>query len=196
METIGWRPFSGHSRDVWSGSSKGSARGPQGVFPEPLLRCLGFVLRVIVLLEVLWPSLRSRVLNQVFKTDISVLCSVQLSLNPDPSPCHYHWTTPSQLDAAANMLWPFGWYWTGSSAWSPPDITLTNEARQLNLGFIKPVKFLSHSLRVLCLLLANCSDDWHSGAAEFLLWPYPDLCIDTIFPQSSAGSCSDLHCQL
>ena len=61
------------------------------VVPKPLLRCLGCVLRLIVLLEG-EPSAQSEVLSaldQVFIKDISVLCSVQLSLTPDqsPSPC-------------------------------------------------------------------------------------------------------------
>ena len=60
--------------------------------PKPLLRCLGCVLRVAVLLEG-EPSTQSEVLSaleQVFITDLSVLCSFHLSLDPDqsPSPCH------------------------------------------------------------------------------------------------------------
>ncbi len=57
------------------------------VVRKPLLRCLGCVLRVIVLLE--WePSAQSEVLSaleQVFIKDIFVLCSVQPSLNPSHS---------------------------------------------------------------------------------------------------------------
>ena len=50
-----------------------------------LLRCLGCVLRVIVLLEG-EPSPQVEVLSaleQVFLKDLSVLCSVHLSPNPD-----------------------------------------------------------------------------------------------------------------
>ena len=59
---------------------------------KPLLRCLGCVLKVVVLLESR-PSPQSEVLSaleQVFIKDFSVLCSVHLSLDPDesPSPCH------------------------------------------------------------------------------------------------------------
>ena len=54
--------------------------------PKPLLCYLGCVLRVVVLLEGEVLS----ALDQVFIQEISVLCSIQLSLNPDqaPSPCH------------------------------------------------------------------------------------------------------------
>ena len=60
--------------------------------PKPFLHCLGCVLRVIVPLEG-EPSPQSEVLSaleQVFIKDLSVLCSIYLSLDPDksPSPCH------------------------------------------------------------------------------------------------------------
>ena len=57
------------------------------VVPKPLLHCLGCVLRVVVLLEG-EPLAQSEVLSaldQVFMKDISVLCSNQLSLNPEQS---------------------------------------------------------------------------------------------------------------
>ena len=63
----------------------GSFKGIQRLVPKPLLRCLGCVLRVIVLLES-EPSPQSEVLSaleQVFIKDLSVLCSVHLSLDPD-----------------------------------------------------------------------------------------------------------------
>ena len=53
--------------------------------PKPLIRCLGCLLRVIVLLEG-EPSLQSEVLSaleQDFIKDLSVLCSVHLSLKHD-----------------------------------------------------------------------------------------------------------------
>ena len=56
----------------------------QRLVPKPLLRCLGCVLRVIVLLED-ESSPRSEVLSaleQVFIKYLSVLCSVNLSLDP------------------------------------------------------------------------------------------------------------------
>ena len=57
----------------------------QRLVPKPLLRCLGCVLRVVVLLEG-EPSPQSEVLStlgQVFIKELSVLYSVYLSLNPD-----------------------------------------------------------------------------------------------------------------
>lgn len=58
--------------------------GLLGVVPNLLLRCLGCVLRVIVLLKG-EPSAQSEVLSaldHVFIQDISVLYSVQLFLQP------------------------------------------------------------------------------------------------------------------
>ena len=70
----------------------GPLKDIQRLVPKPLLCCLGCVLRVIVLLEG-EPSPQSEVLStleQVFIKDLSVLCSVHLSLDPEwsPSPCH------------------------------------------------------------------------------------------------------------
>ena len=53
-------------------------------YVQRLLHCLGCVLRVVVLLEG-EPSPQSEVLSaleQVFIKDLSVLCSVHLSLDP------------------------------------------------------------------------------------------------------------------
>jgi hypothetical protein len=57
----------------------------QRLVPKPVLCCLGCVLRVVVLLEgePLPQSAVLSVLEQVFIKDLSVLCSVQFSLNPD-----------------------------------------------------------------------------------------------------------------
>ena len=52
---------------------------------KPLLRCVGCVLRVVVLLQGKL-SPQSEVLStleQVFTKDLSILCSVRLSLHPD-----------------------------------------------------------------------------------------------------------------
>ena len=57
----------------------------QRLVQKPLLCCLGCVLSVVVLLEG-EPSAHSEVLStleQVFIKELSVLCSVHLSLNPD-----------------------------------------------------------------------------------------------------------------
>ena len=57
----------------------------QRLVPKTLLHCLGCVIRVIVLLEGK-PSPQSEVLSaleQVFIKDLSVLCFIHLSLEPD-----------------------------------------------------------------------------------------------------------------
>ena len=57
----------------------------QSLVPKPLFRCIGCVLRVVVLLEG-EPSPQSEVLSaleQVFIKDLSVLCFVHLSFDPD-----------------------------------------------------------------------------------------------------------------
>ena len=67
----------------------GPLKDIQSLFPKPLLRCLGCVFRVVVL-NLCSQSVVLSALEQVFIKDLSVLCSVNLSLNPDssPSPCH------------------------------------------------------------------------------------------------------------
>ena len=62
----------------------GPPKDIQRLVPNPLLRCLRCVLRVIVLLEGV-PSPQSEVQSareQVFIKDLSVLCSIHLSLDP------------------------------------------------------------------------------------------------------------------
>ena len=57
----------------------------QRLVPKPLLHCVGCVLRVVVLLEV-EPLPQSEVLSaleQVFIKDLSVLCFIHLSLDPN-----------------------------------------------------------------------------------------------------------------
>jgi hypothetical protein len=81
MGSITAQLFSGLSIDVRSGSSPDILR----LVPKPLLRCLSSVLSVIVLLEG-EPSPQSEVLSaleQVVIKDLSVLCSVHLSLDLD-----------------------------------------------------------------------------------------------------------------
>ena len=63
----------------------GQLKDIQRLVPKPLLCCLGCVRRVVVLLEG-EPSPQSEVLSaleQVFIKDLSVLCSIHLSLDPD-----------------------------------------------------------------------------------------------------------------
>ena len=63
----------------------GPLKDIQRLVLKSLLRCLHCMLRVVVLLEG-EPSSQSEVLSaleQVFIKDLSVLCSVHLSLDPD-----------------------------------------------------------------------------------------------------------------
>ena len=63
----------------------GPLKDIQRLVPKALLHCLSCVLRVIVLLQG-EPSPQSEVLSdlkQVFIKDLSVLCSIHLSLDPD-----------------------------------------------------------------------------------------------------------------
>ena len=67
---------------VWP--QAGPLKDIQRLVLKPLLLCLGCLLRVVVLLRE--PSSQSEVLSaleQVFFKDLSVLCSVHLSLDPD-----------------------------------------------------------------------------------------------------------------
>ena len=96
----------------WAGPTKDIHR----IVPNPLLHCLGCVLRLIVPLEGwTYGPVRSRVLFikispkiPAFHLDISALWSIQLSLNPDqcPSPCL--WKTPPQHDAATTTCFIVG----------------------------------------------------------------------------------------
>ena len=68
---------------VWA--LAGPLKDIQRLVPKSILRCLGCVLRLVVLLEG-EPSPQSEVqsaLEQVFIKDLSVLCSVHRSLDPD-----------------------------------------------------------------------------------------------------------------
>ena len=68
---------------VWA--LAGPLKDIQRLVPKPLLRCLGYVLWVVVLSEG-EPLPQSKVLSameQVFIKDLSVLSTVHLSLDPD-----------------------------------------------------------------------------------------------------------------
>ncbi len=70
----------------------GPLKDIQRVVPYPLLCYLGYVLRVIVLLDDK-PSPQSEVqsaLEQVFIKDVSVPCCIHLSLDPDQSSSSCH----------------------------------------------------------------------------------------------------------
>jgi hypothetical protein len=72
-----------------------------------------------------------RALEQIFIKDLSVLCSVHLSLNPDESPIPYCLKTSTQHDASTTML-P-----CRDGARFPPDVTLAIQAKEFNVGFIR-----------------------------------------------------------
>ena len=83
MGSVTAQLFSGHYRDAQSGSSPGSGWATQG-HSETCTEATP-ALKVIVLLEG-EPSPQSEVLStleQVFIKDLSVLCSVHISLDPD-----------------------------------------------------------------------------------------------------------------
>ena len=83
MRSVAAQLFSGLSRDVRA--LAGPLKDILRFVSQPLLHYLGCVLRVIVLFEG-EPSPHSEVLSaleQVFIKDLSVLCSIHLSIDPD-----------------------------------------------------------------------------------------------------------------
>ena len=87
MGSVAAQLFLGLSRDVRSGVQVWALAGPlkdiQRLVPKPLLRCLGCVLRGVVLLED-EPAPQSEVLSaleQIFIKDLSVRFSIHLSLS-------------------------------------------------------------------------------------------------------------------
>ena len=83
MGSVAAKLFSGFQRcSIWF---KSGLKDIQRLVPKPLLRCLGCVLRVVILLEG-ETSPQAEVLHtleQFFIKDLSVLCAVDLSLNLD-----------------------------------------------------------------------------------------------------------------
>ena len=80
------------------------------------------------------PSAQSEILSaldQVLIKDISVLCSVHPSLNPS------HCPSPFSVGMGIGQVM--------RGAWFPPDITLRIEAKQFNLGYIRPENLVSMS---------------------------------------------------
>ena len=108
----------------------------QRLVPKPLLRCLGCVVRVFALLEG-EPSPQSEFTGKIFIKDLSVLCSVHLSLNPDLSPSPFHRKTSPQHDAAMTMLH------RRDGARFSPDVTLGIQAKQFSFSFIRPDNLFS-----------------------------------------------------
>ena len=153
---VGWESvtaqlFSGLSRDVRLRFKSGPLMDIQRLVPKPLLSCLCCVLRVVVLLES-EPSPQSgvlRALEQVFIKVLYVLCSVHLSLDPDYSPSPWCWKQSCQYDAATTM------HHRRDGSSFPPDVTLDIQAKEFNLGFIRPENLVSHGLRFFKCLLEN-----------------------------------------
>ena len=75
------------------------------------------------------------VLEQVFMNDLSVLCSLSIltSLPVPAAEKHPH----------------------RDGSRYPPDVTLGIQAKEFNLGFIRPENRVSHGMRVFRCLLAN-----------------------------------------
>ena len=149
MGNIGEQPFSGLSRHLPCGSSRGFEWATQG---HSFLCCLGCVLRVFVLLEG-EPLAQSEVLSaidQVFRKKLlffalfsfpSTLTSLPLLAVGKSSPQH---------DAATTML--HCWDGTGqvmSGVCFCPDMMPRNEAKQFKHGFIILENLVSHSLRFI-----------------------------------------------
>jgi hypothetical protein len=85
MGSVAAQLFSGLSKDVQVRALAGLLKDIQRLVPKPLLHCLGCVLGVVVLLEG-EPSPQSEVMSALelgFFKDLSVLCSVHLSLDTD-----------------------------------------------------------------------------------------------------------------
>ena len=80
---FGVSPEMSEPAQVWA--LDGPLKDIQRLIPKPLLHCLGCVLRDVVLLKgVCSPQFEVlSALEQVFIKDLSVLCSVHLSLDPD-----------------------------------------------------------------------------------------------------------------
>ncbi len=100
------------------------------VVPKPLWRCLGCVLRVIFLSEVL-----------------NLLGCLALPLKKKPSQQDAVTTMLQCWDAIVQVM---------SGAWFPPDMMLRMEAIQFNC-FIRPENLVSHSLSPLGAFLQTPS---------------------------------------
>ena len=143
---------------------QGSSWATQGVLPKPLLHFFGCESKSSTQSVVL------SALDQVFIKYISVLCSIQLFLNPDLSPSPYHRKTPPQHDAATNMVCR----WDGiglvrSGVWFPPNMAFRIEAKHFYLRFIRWAR-LSH-LGAFLQTPSGLSCCFHWG--EAFIWPLP-----------------------
>ena len=139
--------------------------------PKPLLHCLDCVLRVVVLLEGEPSPHQSEVLialQNVFIKDLSVLRFVHLSLVPDKSTCPCCWKTFPQHGAATTMLHH------RDGARFPPDVKFGIQAKEFNLGVIRPENLVSHGLRVFRCPLKN------SKRAVMCLLQRSGFCLATL----------------
>ena len=133
------------------------------VVPKPLLHCLGCVLRVIVLLEGK-PSAQSERRSWALWTRFSLRISLYFapfsfpsSLDQSPSPCC--WKKPSQHDAATTML--HCWNGIGQAMRDAWFMKLWIEAKQFNLGFIRPDNLVYYSLRFLSVFFCRLQVGFH-----------------------------------
>lgn len=111
------------------------------IVPEPLLHCLGCVLRLMIMLE---GEPLSPPEALVFIKMISVCGSIQLPINPDYCPI-------CQLLKNTLTAWCccHGIGQVMSGAWFPPNKMLQIKAEKFNLWVMWPENLVSHSLRVL-----------------------------------------------
>ena len=141
----------------------------QRVDSKPPLHCLGCLLfHCPVGRQTLAQSEVLSALDQVFIKDISVLCSVQLSLNPDQSP------SPA-TEAATTML--HRWDGIRQVMSGPPNMTLRIGAKQFNVGFIKTPCGLS------CVFLCG----------EASIWPLKPRSVESCSECCRSGSFFNFH---
>ena len=107
----------------WVQALAGPLQDIQRLVPKPLLRCLGCVLRVVVLLEV-EPSPQSKVLSALEHV------SSRISLYFAP------FIFPSILTSLPVPATEKHSHRDGARV--PPDVTLGIQAKEFNLGFIRP----------------------------------------------------------
>ena len=139
MGSISGQPFLGLSIDVWLGSSQGFGWATQGHSQSSLSH--SWIVFAVYSLSGWMVNLQPN-LDKVFIKDISVLCPFSFPSTftspPVPAPTPQHDATTTKLHC-----------WNGigqvmSDAWFPPDMALRIEAKQFNLGFIRPENLVSH----------------------------------------------------
>lgn len=133
------------SRDVQSDSSlAGPLQDIYRVVQKQLLCYCGSLLRVVVLLLNLCPSLRTSVF---WSRSGSEHCCIHLPLTLTSVPLLKN---IPKLDAATTMLrFRDGIGQVVSGVWFPPGAILGIQTKELKLGFIRPENFVFRTLRVL-----------------------------------------------